>query len=597
MIITSINSENLLKYSSLALDNLPEAGVIAISGHNESGKSTIGETICFALFGRTFSLGSDELEKVIRWGGADCRVTLGFHTADGSDYEIHRFLNREGNHGVRLNRKGEEKPIASGEGQVADALSRVLGYGFDEFIESFYLAQREITTPHPHSKAVKKMAGLSDLESVTQEISDEVELYQGMMESTVEGVAGLERALEELNIQDDRLLQLEQERAEVVDSESGMKQHIDELEEAARNYRESVPLIPELEKRRKSSGQIAVLLLLLSVVMTFLWGVFDAVPSMVQYLALVLGITALPFLGYMLYIAQKINRLRLGASDLSQQIDAAYRFSQGADAGGVESSEGGEVELSGLVAGNTVVGLGEGEVAVLCERICSLEAKAGEVDTAVGRELDWMRSGLEYSRERIEQLDRDMEEEKERLREAGRIRERQEELEQHLKEHQQQIQLRERALELLQGAARQVSHRFNRDLQDLVGKTLPLFTEGRYEHLQIDEDLTVRAFSNEKRDFINLEEISSGTQRQIMLAVRLALSQELINRTAAGGQFVFLDEPFAFFDQERTRSALNVLPELSDQITQVWIAAQEFPPEQHFALVIDCDREQQSLVM
>ena len=76
---------------------------------------------------------------------------------------------------------------------------------------------------------------------------------------------------------------------------------------------------------------------------------------------------------------------------------------------------------------------------------------------------------------------------------------------------------------------------------------------------------------------MDLEEISSGTQRQIMLAVRLALAQELVNSTQGGRQFIFLDEPFAFFDQERTRSALKVLPDLSNEISQVWIVAQEFP--------------------
>ena len=48
MIIHSINAKNVLKYETLDLQNLPEEGVIAISGFNESGKSTIGETICFA---------------------------------------------------------------------------------------------------------------------------------------------------------------------------------------------------------------------------------------------------------------------------------------------------------------------------------------------------------------------------------------------------------------------------------------------------------------------------------------------------------------------------------------------------------------------
>ena len=157
------------------------------------------------------------------------------------------------------------------------------------------------------------------------------------------------------------------------------------------------------------------------------------------------------------------------------------------------------------------------------------------------------------------------------------------------------IHLRELARELLDGATRQLSHRFNHDLRDLVGRTLPLFTEERYEHLQIDDELTVRVFSKEKRDFMDLEEISSGTQRQIMLAVRLALSQELVRSAVDGKQFVFLDEPFAFFDRERTMKSLQVLPGLSDEITQIWIVSQEFPEGQDFDRSVSCSREKTAI--
>jgi DNA repair protein SbcC/Rad50 len=105
----------------------------------------------------------------------------------------------------------------------------------------------------------------------------------------------------------------------------------------------------------------------------------------------------------------------------------------------------------------------------------------------------------------------------------------------------------------------------------------------------------VRAFSNEKRDFMDLEEISSGTQRQIMLAVRLALSQELAGRTVRGEQFLFLDEPFAFFDEMRTRCALTVLPTLSDELNQIWIVAQDFADDLHFDYHVKCDRSFQSI--
>ena len=126
---------------------------------------------------------------------------------------------------------------------------------------------------------------------------------------------------------------------------------------------------------------------------------------------------------------------------------------------------------------------------------------------------------------------------------------------------------------------------------------MPLFTDGRYEHLQIDDGLKVRVFSSEKRDFMDLEEVSSGTQRQIMLALRLALSKKLLSRTVKGKQFAFLDEPFAFFDQERTRRALQALADLGDDISQVWIVSQDFPEncEVEFDTKVYCDRNSNTL--
>ena len=78
MIIQSLSAENLLKYRQLELNDLPAQGVIAISGFNESGKSSVGEAICFALFGRTFAVGPTDVQKLIRWGESRCAVTLGF---------------------------------------------------------------------------------------------------------------------------------------------------------------------------------------------------------------------------------------------------------------------------------------------------------------------------------------------------------------------------------------------------------------------------------------------------------------------------------------------------------------------------------------
>ncbi|MEE8301468.1 MAG: SbcC/MukB-like Walker B domain-containing protein, partial [Candidatus Tectomicrobia bacterium] len=153
------------------------------------------------------------------------------------------------------------------------------------------------------------------------------------------------------------------------------------------------------------------------------------------------------------------------------------------------------------------------------------------------------------------------------------------------------IQVRDLARDLLTRGAQHIATTFNRDIRDLVSRTLPLLTQGRYEHLRIDENLDVQVFSNEKRDYMQFEEISTGTQRQIMLAVRLALSQQFINTTLGRRQFIFLDEPFAFFDEERTRSTLQALPKLSNELSQIWIVAQSFPEGFAFDLDIRCQQD------
>ena len=165
------------------------------------------------------------------------------------------------------------------------------------------------------------------------------------------------------------------------------------------------------------------------------------------------------------------------------------------------------------------------------------------------------------------------------------------ELEGEIDDHTKHNQARKISIELLAGASRHLSRRFNHVILEHVGMTLPLFTENRYEHLQIEDDMTIRVFSNEKRGYLDLDEISSGTQRQIMLAVRLALSQELASRQVKSNQFLILDEPFAFFDQERTINSLAVLPELSEDLPQIFVTSQVFPDGSIFQREITCSRE------
>ncbi len=218
MIINSIHAKNILKFEQLELNNLPEDGIIAIIGFNESDKSTIGETICFALFVRTFSIDDKRLKKIIHWGASECSVTINFTrkqltSADASDsspedeqWAITRMLDFAGNHSAKLyNVNDISKPIARGVKEFEEALYKITAIKFEEFIASFYLAQREITTPHPHSYTLKSMAVISTLEHCNQLIHQEINDDDQSCNDIRLQIQTLETEVDELDIDDQHL--------------------------------------------------------------------------------------------------------------------------------------------------------------------------------------------------------------------------------------------------------------------------------------------------------------------------------------------------------------------------------------------------------
>lgn len=686
MIITSLSAENVLKYRSLELHNIPESGVIAISGQNESGKSTIGETVCFALFGRTFSIGEDEVGKIIRWGEDRCSVHLRF-IADHTEYEIARFLDSDGNHGARITRAGddEETPIAKGVEAVSDALYDVLGFQFEEFIESFYLAQREITTPHPHSHAVKTMAGISALEWASDELDNDIIADEEKIEEVCDQIETVEMDIAALEISEGELDSLRERLATVEQTEDALQARYEDIDDAGQRYHSAVAALRSAKTRKRFTGFLSFLAFIGAVLAGVTWymltympdapqtnqltnHILDLVPTLEQEHLARAGLLAAVLAGVFLFfwvsgriiksgirkIVRSGENLAMSLDDLSAALpvvaddpmpaetatgrsDADIESTTGDDdaerepapmfdgmnpeqAETTEPESAGETDKPSTEAlassssddGETIADetpdsvshydvqqsayastsvVNDAELAAI--RACSMgsEQASGIVSVA----LQSLRDDLQAQQRLSVQYEQAIKLEQDKIARAEALQKVVDSFREKLAEREHAIEIRHLAEELISGATRHLSHRFNRDLRDLVSATLPLFTDQRYEHLQIDEDLTVRVFSSEKRDFMDLDEISSGTQRQIMLAVRLALSQELVNTAVAGKQFVFLDEPFAFFDQARTRSSMEVLPNLSDEINQIWVIAQEFPAETPFDLLIECSRDYQSL--
>jgi exonuclease SbcC len=145
------------------------------------------------------------------------------------------------------------------------------------------------------------------------------------------------------------------------------------------------------------------------------------------------------------------------------------------------------------------------------------------------------------------------------------------------------------ALDLLQRSGSQSVVRFNQLVQQRCRELLQRFTNGHYHTLELMPDFSLKVLSEQKGAYLDFIETSAGTQRQIALAMRVAVAAALADNTHTTHQVLFLDEPLAFFDPERSLSTLQSLQSVSQSaVSQVWLTAQTVPEGVDFARVIHC---------
>lgn len=113
------------------------------------------------------------------------------------------------------------------------------------------------------------------------------------------------------------------------------------------------------------------------------------------------------------------------------------------------------------------------------------------------------------------------------------------------------------ALEELRAAAGQLQQGVTPRLDGLAGGILSDITNGRYARLGTDDQLAVHVEVPETPEAPVVAALSGGTTDQVWLSVRLAAAQML--EPEKEPLPLFLDEPFAQYDQTRTRAALQWL--------------------------------------
>lgn len=130
------------------------------------------------------------------------------------------------------------------------------------------------------------------------------------------------------------------------------------------------------------------------------------------------------------------------------------------------------------------------------------------------------------------------------------------------------------------GAARQMTaDRVREELGRRTGQVLHRLTEGRYERVELDPELSLRLYSPAYGDWLEEPELgralSTATLDQLYLALRLALLELL---TGQARPPLLLDDPFNHFDEERLAAAYRILEEISAD-HQVLALVSRTPPE------------------
>ena len=137
-----------------------------------------------------------------------------------------------------------------------------------------------------------------------------------------------------------------------------------------------------------------------------------------------------------------------------------------------------------------------------------------------------------------------------------------------------QLEKTYRALDLgqqaLDTAAKELQRRFAPRITRRAGQFLNRLTQGRYDRISIDDDLTVQAAQGAEVTLRTAQWRSDGTADQMYLALRLAVWEALAPEAP-----LILDDALIRFDESRLGAALELLSELSGQRQILLFSCQE----------------------
>ncbi len=129
-------------------------------------------------------------------------------------------------------------------------------------------------------------------------------------------------------------------------------------------------------------------------------------------------------------------------------------------------------------------------------------------------------------------------------------------------------------LEVLKDLRQELNQAYLREFEARVNEFFSFITHGEYQGVEFgaqslffDGETFKREWRAVRRDgaVFPISELSDGTAAQLLLSARLALIRLFFDREA----FLLFDEPFAYFDQQRTSKAKDILSSLAEEGWQI----------------------------
>ena len=277
MLIKNLRADGFLKFRKIRLNNIPKRGLIGLIGPNESGKSSLGQMIQYALFGTTHKMTRGSIVDLIHWEEDHCIVELDLEH-DGEYYRIWREMDRLGTSYARLMRLDPEdmstgEEVAAGVIQVQKEVYRRFQLGATETLHSFYLAEREsVTSPEQFRDFLDRVAGidvlqgaskkvqvaLHELESVFTENQGEIQrndTHISRLQPNIDKIPELEN---EIETREARLEELQQEAGACHSRVQGAEKQRDEVQKIQRELK-SLDQVSSAEVQRKCNGLMGLL--------------------------------------------------------------------------------------------------------------------------------------------------------------------------------------------------------------------------------------------------------------------------------------------------------------------------------------------------